>query len=357
MKKAILGLLVALVILISVFLVVIVLLSTNERLDRQEPVNYKSIDEFKETKLEEAFERVIDRADRKVIVEFTEEELRELLALIIADYEKSSEAIGIRGYDLEVAGERIKVSIDSYLYKLLPVQYVVEIAPSIENNRISLFVEGLKVGKLNAPKSMLLKRIKAREKGDFFVDLQKQSITLINKYPEQITFKSVEVDEKTVKLDIALSINTLKDLINVLGTIMSDDLEALIEKIPIDEIKDAAMEQVKNIAIAQISSIGSSIKKEAIKSLTSYAQKNINSEKLKEVFTKENVSTIVEKAKEVIVGDSNGSGSSDKAEGETTLVETIKNTLVEEVKNQIEKQDEGSKLNMLKNLLDKYKNK
>ena len=357
-------------------LIFIILVGTNAKLDKQELVTYKDLRDFKSKKLDNAFKKIIDETDREVEINFDEKELNELVALVFREYEQKHSALKISGYQCRIDKDRIEVSFDSYLFKLLPVQYIFEIIPSIENNQLSFFVANAKIGKLSITAENVLKKLKTTEKNEYYVDLQKRSIVLNNKYPYQIIFKRVEVKEGKVGVQIALSINSVKDLVNVLGLVLPEDLEALIEKLPVDEIKDIAAETIKEIALSQISGISNYIKDEAVSSLTNYAKNNIKLDKLKDIFSKDKVDAIIKKAGEVVSANDKELGvkeAGDKKEADEVAAEdkanagmgnetigrdepgvggTLKQNIVDGVKKQLEMQDEDSKLGILKKLLD-----
>ncbi|WP_372998038.1 hypothetical protein [Lutispora sp.] len=336
-----------LALLLAGVLIFIALLGGDDKLEKQEPQTYKTLEEMKSIKIDKAFKRVVDKKDREVEIEIDESDLDELTALLVKEYEKNENPLKIRGYKAEIVGDKIRISIDSYLYKLIPAQYILRIAPSIENNRVSLFVESIKIGRFDISPEAVLKNLKEVEKGLYFIDLEKRSIVLNNKYPDQIILKSVEVDEKRISIKAALSINTLKDLVNVLGVIIPEELEALVSKVPVDDIKGIAESLIREVALSQISELSVSLKEEIVRNLADYAKNNIKLDKLNGILQKEKVDSLIKKAGKAINGD--GKGQQDKM---TALPDSIKKTLMDGVKKQLEKQDEDSKLNVLLKLFD-----
>jgi hypothetical protein len=345
--KGVLLTVVLLALMIAGVSIFIALLSGNEKLEKQEPQTYKTLEEMKNIEMDKAFRRVVDKKDREIEIEIDESGLNELTALLVMEYEKTENPMKIRGYKAELVGDKIRISIDSYLYKLIPAQYVLSIVPSIENNRVSLFVESVKIGRLDISSETVLKNLKKVEKSSYFIDLEKRSIVLNNKYPDQIILKNVEVNEERLSIKAALSINTLKDLINVLGVIIPEELETLVSKVPIDDIKGIAESLIREIALSQIRELSSSLKEEIVKNLADYAKSNIKLDKLNGILPKEKVNSLIKKAGEAINGD--GKGHQDKM---NALPDSIKKTLVDGVSKQLEKQDEDSKLNVLLKLFD-----
>jgi len=229
-KRSIIPLfLLACIIIAGVFMVLMI--STNEKLEKQEPMIYKSLDDFKNKKLTDAYKNMILKVDKKVQLEVDEQELSDLIAILVKEYEKQDDSIPINGYSAQIDSDRITIRLDSKLLEQLPVQYVLELLPSIEDNRLVLFVSKFKVGKLSIDPKIVLKQIKASDKDNYSVDLQKQSIVLKNKYSEQIILKDIQLGQGKVSMGIELSINNVKDLINVLGKVLPEDLKVLVDKV------------------------------------------------------------------------------------------------------------------------------
>lgn len=339
------------IVLLALFIaggsIFITLLGGNERLEKQEPQTYKTLEEMKNIKMDKAFRRIVDKKGREIEIEIDESELNELTALLVKEYEKTENPLKIRGYKAEIVGDKIRISVDSYLYKLIPAQYLLRIVPSIENNKVSLFVESVKIGRFDISSEALLKNLKKVEKGSYFIDLEKRSIVLNNKYPDQIILKNVEVYEGRLSIKVALSINTLKDLVNVLGEIIPEELEALVSNVPVDDIKGIAESLIREVALSQISELSSSLKDEIVRNLADYAKNNIKLDKLNGILPKGKVDSLIKKAGETI----NGAGKGQQGKM-TTLPDSIKKTLTDGVKKQLEKQDEDSKLNVLLKLFD-----
>ncbi|HEY5584353.1 MAG TPA: hypothetical protein VIK78_07670 [Ruminiclostridium sp.] len=226
-RSIILQLLLVGIILASMFLVIMI--STNEKLEKQKPAIYTSLEDFKTKKVTEAYKNMLYNVDKKVQLEIDEQELNDLIAIAIQDYEKRANAVVINGYSSQIATDVMTIRLDSKLLNLVPTQYVLKIKPSIEDNKLRLFVSEFKVGKISINPQTILKQIKASDKGEYYVDLKQQSIVLENKYSQQIILNDITLKQGTVSMNIELSIKNVKDLINVLGKLLPEGLQGLVE--------------------------------------------------------------------------------------------------------------------------------
>lgn len=209
----------------GIFLVIMI--STNGTLDKMEPTMYKSLDDFKTKKITEAVRNMVSNTDRKVQLEITEQELNELIALLVKDFEKNFDNIVINGYRAEIDAKSLILRLDSKLLEWLPTQFVVKIIPSIQNGAIYLKISEIKVGKLPVNPKIILKQIKASDKSNFSIDLDQQSIMLINKYAEQMMLKDVELEKGKAVLKVEIKIDSLNDLAGILNNVIPDGLKKL----------------------------------------------------------------------------------------------------------------------------------
>ena len=145
--------------------------------------------------------------------------------------EKQADAIPINGYSVQINTDSITIKLDSKLFKRLPTQYVLEVIPAVKDNKLVLFVSKFKVGKLLIDPKTVLKQIKSSDKDNYSVDLQQQSIVIENKYPDQIILKDIQLGQSKVSMGIELAISNVKDLINVLGKVLPEDLKVLVDKV------------------------------------------------------------------------------------------------------------------------------
>lgn len=224
-RPSILLLLLAFIILIGIFLVIMI--STNERLEKSEPAIYASLEDFKTKKLTQAYKTMLTKVDRKVQLEIDEQELNDLVAIIIQDYENST--IAISGYSSQIAADCISIRLDSKLLNLIPTQFVIKIKPSVEENKIRLLVTEFKVGKLPISPRFILKQLTAPSKGGYHIDAQQQSVVLENKYQEQIILNDITLEQGTAIMNIELSIQNVKDLMNLFEKLLPEGLKGLIE--------------------------------------------------------------------------------------------------------------------------------
>lgn len=220
MKKR--GLIVFLFIVAAIILAGLYLVSSNEKLVKQDSTKYKSIDDFKTKKITEVHKSMLSKADKKAQLVIDEQELSDLAAVVIKDYEKSADAVEISGYSAQIDSDGITIKLDSKILDLLPTQYVFKIKPSIVDNRINLVVSEFKVGKLPISPKLLLKQIQTSDKSNYYVDLQLKSIVLENKYPKQMIFNDIKFEKDKMSIELTLSVKSLKDLKNILGTVFPD---------------------------------------------------------------------------------------------------------------------------------------
>jgi len=220
-------LLLACIILAGMFLVIMV--STNEKLEKQKPVIYISLEDFKTKKVTEAYKKMLSKVDNKVQLEIDEQELNDLIAIMIQDYEKKANAVAIDGYSSKIATDGVTIKLDSKLFKLVPIQYVAKIKPSIEGNKLRLFVSEFKVGKISLNPKTALEQIQPSANGEYTVDLQQQSIVLENRYSEQIILNDITLEEGKVSMGIVLSVKNVNDLLNILAKLLPEGLQGLIK--------------------------------------------------------------------------------------------------------------------------------
>jgi len=217
---------------LSIFLLIIlagifsvIMICTNEKLEKREPSIYKSLDDFKTTKVTEAYKTMISKADKKVQLVIDEQELNDLTAIVIQDYEKNADAIDISGYSAQINTDSITIRLDSKLFELLSTQYVLKIKPSIVDKKLNMFVSEFKVGKFPLSPKTFLKQIQTSDKSNYYVDLEQQSIVIENKYPEQMIFNDIKLEQGKVSMEFALSIKNVKDLMKILGTLLPEGLK------------------------------------------------------------------------------------------------------------------------------------
>lgn len=212
------------VVFLSLFILIILaglfLISSNEKLEKPDPEIYKGLDDFKTKKTAQLYKSVLLSANKKASLEINEQELNDLIAIAIQNYEKSADAIEISGYSTKINKENIVIKLDSKLINLIPTQYALEIKPSIVDNRINFVVTGFKVGKLPIGSRVILKQLQTSDKIDYYVDIQQQSIVIENRYPKQMIFNDIKLEQGKLSMEITMSVKNLKDVMEIIGTVL-----------------------------------------------------------------------------------------------------------------------------------------
>jgi hypothetical protein len=338
-----------LVLIIVSIIILLFVLTTEDKLSIIEPLEYSSMEDYKKQKLQGAFDDVVNNIQNTLVFTMDEYELNEILALEYKEFkDKGEEMALIKGFKGEIIGNRIKITFNSNVMKIIPTQYIVELIPSIENNKLVFFVSSITMGKLKIPKSIFLKRIKTTENEEFYIDIEKSIIVINNKLPDQFALKSIEIKNNKIELQVGVFIQSIKDLLKVIGTVLPDDLSKFLEEISLDSIKNEDINSIKEMSIKQVNQVVNSIKFGIIKETVNKLISTENEQKLKDKLGTIAVD-LLKITEDKVEEDSN------KDTDVSESIDNIKTIVVDIVKEKLDNEGIDKKLEILDELLHKTK--
>lgn len=260
--------------LLATTIVFLILITGDGKSVIYEPSDFKSIEEFKTSKIKLEFEKMVVSTDREFEVSVDEEDLNHLLSLVFYETEYNDD-LNVTGYRVEIVDENIMLFFDSYFLKIIPVQYKFKIKPIIENNRLGFVVKESKLGIVNIPPKIALKRLMTNEFDEFYVDIQRQTIVLNNDSYKQILFSEMFVENDKLKIRVALYIESLDDLLKVLTLILDEDIRRIVEIISFDDISNISTEIIKDITMSKLNDLGYSLQGNILESIVDYIEEGI----------------------------------------------------------------------------------
>lgn len=351
-NKRIIWVIAAAAVIIFVITCLLYLLIPDEKHSMIEPVKYNSMEEYKESKLQESFSDVLDNYQKALTVTMDEAELNEILALQYKEMkEKGTDIPEITGFKGEINEGKIKIYMDSMLMGIIPTQYAVELVPGIENNKIILFLSKARAGQIPLSKKLVLNIIRRSDNQEFTVDVDKANLVLNNNLPKQFAFKSIIVRDKRIDLEVGVFIQSIDDLLEVIGTILPKGLKDIIDMIPVESLTKEGAELLKNITLKQVDNLVNSIKtgviNDSIKNITSAENIEKVKEKLKDT-TIDSIKSAAEKAAKSL----------EKNIGSTSVGESgLKEKIVDAVKDKLSSESIDKKIDILKGVLNSVRKK
>ncbi|MGI6537930.1 MAG: hypothetical protein ACOX22_06275 [Caldicoprobacterales bacterium] len=225
----------ALLFLTGVFF--IILIAANESLPLEERADDISIEDIKNKIVYEAFRQVISSMKPEVAIVLSREEISQLVSYSLEEYMEDNPEIIIYAYKGEITGNSLVIRIDSKLFQVLPVQYVLEFMPVINNNCLGATLISANIGKLPISKDLVMKKMRINNK-NILIDKETYSISFVNTLPEHIIFTGFELKDEAAYIQAYLSIKDINDLIKLVQTVLPEDIKELLTELITDKIGD-----------------------------------------------------------------------------------------------------------------------
>ncbi len=216
-------------ILLAAVITLVYLVSSNPRLEPTRAVaGYDSLEAFKTAKLGEAVKSAITGLNSNVDITVDQDELSGLTDLLVKELESSSGKMKFDGHSGRFVDGRIEIKLDSTLLKVLPVQYSFRLLPSVEDNKIKIHIESVKIGKLGIPAKTVLKLLDLSGNSSYYVNAESQNVYISNNNSEQFTFKDLQIKDEKLQLSVELSINNIKDLVKSLDLVLPEQFKQFL---------------------------------------------------------------------------------------------------------------------------------
>ena len=212
---------------------------------------YSSIEEFISNKLMNFVREIIANKSISPII-FSEKEINEIIDLINKSEEDKSLA-SKSNIKVEIINGKIQLHVSNSVFKLVPLNFIVESRAGISNNNLVLWIDKIKSGFLTIPISSGIKSFKEFSSEYITIDEENKCIILNNPLPENIKLKSINVNGENLEIYIGVSIKSKEDLIKI-AEIFPEDLKEQIKASSIEKLNDVGnsiLDYVANFIIKQ----------------------------------------------------------------------------------------------------------
>ena len=196
---------------------------------------YSSIEAFVSNKLINFAREIIASKSITPII-FSEKEINELIELSKKSLEEDSPALK-SNINVEIINGKIQLKISNSVFKLVPVNFVIESIVGINNNKVVLWLDKIKTGFISIPISSGMKNIKEYSNEYIDVDENNKCIILNIPLPENIKLKSINVNGKNLELYIGVSIKSKEDLLKI-AEIFPEDLKQQLKASSIEKLEE-----------------------------------------------------------------------------------------------------------------------
>lgn len=211
---------------------------------------YSSIEEFISKKLINFIREIIASRSITPII-FSGKEINEIIELINKSEDNS---IGSKSnIKVEIINGKIQLHVSNSVFKLVPLNFVLESRAGISNNNLVLWIDKIKTGFVTIPISSGIKSFKEFSSEYIIIDEENKCIILNNPLPENIKLKSININGENLEIYIGVSIKTKEDLIKI-AEIFPEDLKEQIKASGIEKLNDVGksiLDYVANFIIKQ----------------------------------------------------------------------------------------------------------
>ncbi|BCZ46386.1 hypothetical protein psyc5s11_24530 [Clostridium gelidum] len=212
---------------------------------------YSSIEEFISNKLMNFVREIIASRSISPII-FSEKEINEIIELINKSEEDNSSA-SKSNIRVEIINGKIQLHVSNSVFKLVPLNFVVETRAGISNNNLVLWIDKIKTGFVSIPITSGIKSFKEFSSEYITIDEENKCIILNNPLPENIKLKSININGKNFEMFIGISIKSKEDLLKIVE-IFPEDLK--------DQIKASGIEKLNDVGNSILSSVANFIMKQ-----------------------------------------------------------------------------------------------
>ena len=212
---------------------------------------YSSIEEFVSNKLMNFVREIIANRSISPII-FSEKEINEVIELI-NKYEEDNSSASKSNIKVEIINGKIQLHVSNSVFKLVPLNFIVESRAGISNNNVVLWIDKIKSGFLTIPISSGIKSFKEFSSEYITIDEENKCIILNNPLPENIKLKSINVNGENLEIYIGVSIKSKEDLIKI-AEIFPEDLKEQIKASSIEKLNDVGnsiLDYVANFIMKQ----------------------------------------------------------------------------------------------------------
>lgn len=196
---------------------------------------YSSIEEFISNKLMNFVGEIIANRSITPII-FSEKEINEIIELTDKSEEDSSSA-SKNNIKVEIINGKIQLHVSNRVFKLVPLNFILESRAGISNNNLVLWIDKIKSGFVTIPISSGIKSFKEFSSEYITIDEENKCIILNNPLPENIKLKYININEKNLELYFGVSIKSKEDLLKI-AEIFPEDLKAQIKISGIEILND-----------------------------------------------------------------------------------------------------------------------
>ena len=196
---------------------------------------YSSIEEFISNKLINFAKEIIASKSITPII-FSEKEINELIELSKKSIEDDNPALK-SNIKVEILNGKIVLHVSNSVFKLVPLNFIVESIAGINNNNVVLWIDKIKTGFVSIPISSGIKSFKEFSSEYITIDEENKCIILNNPLPENIILKSINVNEKNLELYIGVLIKSKEDLCKI-AEIFPENLKDQIKASGIEKLND-----------------------------------------------------------------------------------------------------------------------
>lgn len=208
--KIIASIIVCIIVLLSA--VAYYLLHPAKKISAPSSVKYNSLSDFVNYKSQDILKSIQNNGTNDIPVYVTEDETNQLLELIKPDIKNSSSALsGVTVIHMEYAPEQDYLYINVVYNKFITTQYTIRFVPVIVDNKIAIKIKDVKLGQIDLPKSIILKRLEGKSK-DYTVNEKDGTIILNTDFPSALSLKSVRSGDNKLELHFGISLNSINDL-------------------------------------------------------------------------------------------------------------------------------------------------
>ena len=212
---------------------------------------YSSIEEFVSNKLMNFVREIIANRSISPII-FSEKEINEVIELI-NKYEEDNSSASKSNIKVEIINGKIQLHVSNSVFKLVPLNFIVESRAGISNNNVVLWIDKIKSGFLTIPISSGIKSFKEFSSEYITIDEENKCIILNNPLPENIKLKSININGEHLEIYLGVSIKSKEDLIKI-AEIFPEDLKEQIKASSIEKLNDVGksiLDYVANFIIKQ----------------------------------------------------------------------------------------------------------
>ena len=196
---------------------------------------YSSIEEFVSNKLMNFVREIIANRSISPII-FSEKEINEVIELI-NKYEEDNSSASKSNIKVEIINGKIQLHVSNSVFKLVPLNFIVESRAGISNNNVVLWIDKIKSGFLTIPISSGIKSFKEFSSEYITIDEENKCIILNNPLPENIKLKSINVNGENLEIYIGVSIKSKEDLIKI-AEIFPEDLKQQLKASSIEKLEE-----------------------------------------------------------------------------------------------------------------------